>query len=454
MEQFDVVVVGAATAGSFMARRLSERGFSVLVIDKLTQDTLGKRLDIFHMAAFEFDKHKLPRPVQGDEEWAFEFSDTRTYSPSNSYPKHTKNTIVGMHMDKYIALLNRWAEETGAKFCYGAEFSDFVREDGKITGVKYTTGGEEQTVLCKVVVDCSGMSSAARRKFATGERVENFDISDLDKFYVILRYVKFKNSADYVHGSRGWPFFKTWEAPQTDPEGAIYGVGASLSYDYAEKIYQEFESRISLPEYDLTHIERGTTPYRRPPYSFVADGFVVTGDAGCLTKPNNGEGVTSAMVQMEIAVDVLEKALKKGDVSEKSLWKINTLYNKVQGADFSFTRAVLVCAVSAKESEFEYFFKKDIIFSEKFLQGADNGNVELGISDILKMTGNIIGGVLTGKISLSTFNKLVKGIFKGIALQNHYADFPTSENIDDYDEWVERADELWNSIGTMGDTCK
>ena len=34
---------------------------------------------------------------------------------------------------------------------------------------------------------------------------------------------------DFVHGSTSWTYYKTWEAPQMDPEGAIWGVGANFS---------------------------------------------------------------------------------------------------------------------------------------------------------------------------------------------------------------------------------
>jgi choline dehydrogenase-like flavoprotein len=54
MEQFDVLVVGAATAGSYFARKIAEAGHSVLVLDKLTQETLGHRLDIFHVVKGDF----------------------------------------------------------------------------------------------------------------------------------------------------------------------------------------------------------------------------------------------------------------------------------------------------------------------------------------------------------------------------------------------------------------
>lgn len=449
MKKYDVAIIGAATSGSFFARKMAEQGFSVKVIEKLSQEKLGKRLDIFHVCKRDFGNFGIPEVEEGNPIHAFEFEDAYTKSPYDNYPKLTKDKIVGMHMPEYIALMNRWAEEKGAEFEYSASFEDFLLEEGKVSGLKYMSAGETKNISARVVVDCSGTTSAARKKLPINYGVETFDISDEDKFYVILRYVKLKNEEDYLKGSTGYPYYKTWIAPQMDPKGAIIGIGACHSYEYAESIYKEFEQTIRLPEHEITHYERGTTPYTRPPYSFVGDNFIVSGDAACLTKPNNGEGVTSSMVQMMIAASVLGKALRNNDTSKKGLWDINVEYNKKQGADFASTRAILTKAISATKDEFEYFFKKDIIFSEKFLSSAAEGSeIKISAYDTIKMVFGILGGLLTRKISFSTLKKLIEGLFLGEKLKKLYIHFPGSPS--EYDSWVQKADEIWERVGKMG----
>lgn len=234
-----------------------------------------------------------------------------------------------------------------------------------------------------------------------------------------------------------------------DPNGAIIGIGACHSYEYAESVYKEFEKTIRLPEHQITHYERGTTPYTRPPYSFVGDNFIVSGDAACLTKPNNGEGVTSSMVQMMIATSVLGKALRNNDTSKEGLWDINVEYNKKQGADFASTRAILTKAISASKDEFEYFFKKDIIFSEKFLSSAAEGpEIKISASDTMKIVFGILGGLITGKISFSTLKRLWEGLSLGEKLKKLYRDFPISPS--GYAVWVQKAEEIWKRVGKMG----
>ncbi|MEN6340252.1 MAG: hypothetical protein ABFD03_09015, partial [Clostridiaceae bacterium] len=203
MEQFDVVIIGAATAGSFFARRIAETGHSVLVLDKLDKHALGQRLDIFHVGKPDFARFGIPLPEANDD-FAFEFSGGQTFSAFGRYPKKNFGTTVGMHMPRYIARLNRWAKEAGAEFQLGASFVDFLYEDGHISGVLYEKGNQKHEVGAKLVCDCSGIPSVARTKLPSGYGVENFAITDTEKFYVTLRYVTYHDPNDYVRGTRGW----------------------------------------------------------------------------------------------------------------------------------------------------------------------------------------------------------------------------------------------------------
>lgn len=49
MKNYDIIIVGAATAGSYFARRMAERGASVLVLDSKTEEKVGTKYDIFHI---------------------------------------------------------------------------------------------------------------------------------------------------------------------------------------------------------------------------------------------------------------------------------------------------------------------------------------------------------------------------------------------------------------------
>lgn len=452
MKQYDVVIIGAATAGSYFARRMAEQGFRVLVVEKLIPKTLGTRLDIFHVVEGDFGRYGLPKPSQNDPDWAFTFSRSTAYSPSGNYPKTTACPVVGMHMPAYIARLNRWAQEAGAEFLYNAEFTGFLYDNGRIAGIRYTQDGQEQQVAARMVADCSGISSVGRRALPDGYGVENFEITPADMFYVILRYVRFMDPKDYIgdRGSRGWTYYKTWLAPDADPTGGIIGIGANHSFDYAEEIYKTFTQKIDLPPHEVVRIERGVTPYRRPPYSFVADGFIVMGDAACLTKPNCGEGVTSALELSVIAADVIGKLLQEdAPLTRERLWSINKRYVATQGAKFASLLATLIGAVSTSAEENEFFFQQDIVFSQKSFESMGQGEIRFSAGEIATMGAKMLWGVLTGKLRVRTIGALLRSMRNGGAVKAHYDRYPATP--EGFDAWAHKADALWARIGSMAD---
>ena len=110
------------------------------------------------------------------------------------------------------------------------------------------------------------------------------------------------------------------------------------------------------------------------------------------------------------------------------------------------------CFISAfsflTTEEFEYFFKHDIIFSEKFLDTASSGpEIPITLQDIIQIGSNGIAGIATGQISLKTLKLLLEGVTLGGKLKKHYLAFP--ETPKGYDEWVKEADAIWKQVGKM-----
>ena len=256
-------------------------------------------------------------------------------------------------------------------------------------------------------------------------------------FYVILRYAQFKKEQINTF----WLNTKSWFAPfSPDKTQKIIGTGATGSFENCKKTCEKLDKVSTEDEYSIVRTEKGTTPYRRPPYSLVADNFIVTGDAACLTKPDCGEGVTSAMVMMDIAAEVLDEALKKNDTSKKALWRINKEYNKAQGADFCVVRAFLTKVIKASDEEIEYCFKNRIIFTEKFL---DNGKIT--VKDVLDVITGVIKAVKNKEISSETVKGVLTGAKLGIELRQHYMNYPdTPEKLG---KWAVRASRLWDKVG-------
>ncbi|MDR2046957.1 MAG: NAD(P)/FAD-dependent oxidoreductase [Clostridiales bacterium] len=451
-ENYDVMVVGSGTAGIYFAKLMAEQGYSVGVFDAAPKERLGARLNIFHTDAEKFAEFGIPEPKAGDEDYVGYFEYGITKSALDNYPKRTYYGFTVLLLPPYLKRLRGWAEGFGAEFFYDASFTDFIYdENGRVSGAKIRTGGEIRMISARLVADCSGIPSVARRKLKDGGTVENFEIGPRDKFYVILRYVKFKKPEDRVTLSTGWAYYKTWLGPSYDPSRAIAGVGSNLSFDYAEKCYQRFLDRVKLPEFEIDRIERGETPYRRSPYALCTDGFVCLGDAACMTKPYSGEGITSGWVFCRIAAEVAGKIMKGGAYpTEEKLWEANARYARTQGADFAYLFAMLCNAVDCTAEENDFEFKKDIVFAEKTMTDMNrNFNADMPLKDALKLGLRAAGGFLAGKLSPKTMRALLKGLGVAGKLKSHYKKYP--ETPDGFWAWKQKADELWEKAGSMAD---
>ncbi|MBO4894805.1 MAG: NAD(P)/FAD-dependent oxidoreductase [Clostridia bacterium] len=445
-QEYDVLIIGAGTSGAHLAKAVASKGWSVLVIEKLPREKTGTKYDIFHIEEREFARLGIPRPQKGEPGWAFEFEKNYNADPRTLYPKLQTNPIVGLHMHEYTLLLCDLAEKAGAEIMFETAFEAFTSDSyGKISGVTAVKNGETLSIKAKIVVDCSGIGAAARTSLPDTCVIDNKPLGDDDMFYVILRYVKIKNAKDYLDGSTFWAYYKSWIAPCADPEGAIIGIGACHSYEYAEKIYEEMEKTVPLPEYELVKIEKGRTPFTKSPYSLVTDNFIVSGDAGCLTKSVNGEGVTSSIYMLNIAADCIDRAFKIGDTSKETLWKINTEYNRTQGAEFAFLRALLTGVVNAADfNEFEYVFKENIINDE--LLNALNGSA-VPAKVLIKAVANFVKGIVTKNIRLSTVKAAADAFKNAVDISSHYKKFPDSP--EDFNEWRKTADNIYSKIGKI-----
>src|SRR4030065_2915962 len=76
----DAIVVGAGSAGSYFAWRLSRAGYRVLILEARRLSDLGKHIEIFHMDQVRFDESEIPHP--GPPELIHTQEGSRTWSPA------------------------------------------------------------------------------------------------------------------------------------------------------------------------------------------------------------------------------------------------------------------------------------------------------------------------------------------------------------------------------------
>ncbi|WP_419505023.1 NAD(P)/FAD-dependent oxidoreductase [Allofournierella sp.] len=437
-DSYDVLVIGGCTAGLYFAERMAKQGYRVLVAEKDSENVWGTRLDIFHLDMDCFERFGVPRPDADDEAFVQNFTYSVSRSALDRHPKKLHTPVSVMHLPQYVRKLRAWAERQGVKIQFETKFQELLFDgQGRIQGAVLCNNGERFAVKARLVADCSGIDAVVRTRLPESYGVETFVVEPADKYHVVLHYIKLADpERDRVTLSTSWPYYKTWAAPSTDPEGAIFGVGAGGSFETAEENYQGFLRMVSMPPHSLHHIEKGIVPAHRAPYSFVADGFVALGDAACVTKPWNGEGITAHWLQCEIAAQEFGRAMQnEAYPTAESVWQVNTRYMQQQGAYFAQRFAAQSGALDTTPEENDYEFANSIVFK------GDDETTPVDMQESLKK------GIQSGALSMGAVQRLMDGFMAGEKLYQHYLAFPRT--MDGFDTWAKQADDLWQKVDSL-----
>lgn len=441
----DVLVVGGSTAGLFFASRMARQGYNVVVVEKDDEEHHGNRYDIFHLSRSTFQEFGLKEPEDNDAFFSGSFTQNLSRSALNNHTKKSNTQeILLLRRHPFMRYMEQWAVNQGVTVLHDTSFLSpiFDNPEGRLSGACVSSKGETWNIEARLVADASGIPAVVRTSLPNDYGMETFSLGPRDQFYVVLYYAELENpQVDRQVGSCGWPYYKTWIAPQYDPNGVILGVGENLSYEYAEECFADFSAKIALPPHRVTHIEKGSTPYRRPPYSFVADGFVALGDAACLTNSWNGEGITLAWRQAETASEVIGAVLREGKLpTRKNLWEINSRYYMEHGAENEQIRALLAAVVDCSPEENDYEFEQSLFFADE-----NENPLDALFRKILK-------GIIIGRIKIHTVAKLIFAASKSRKLFNHYREYPKKP--EDFSAWMNLCDSLWNRTRSVADVAE
>jgi flavin-dependent dehydrogenase len=169
---------------------------------------------------------------------------------------------------------------------------------------------------------------------------------------------------------------------------------------------------------------------------------MIVGDAGFITKPFSGEGVTSGFTACRIAVDTADAALRTGDTGRRALWGHNVRYFRDQGAKFAGLLAQLNIATGLSRSDINYLFKQDIIFSSFDFESMNRDfEVRLGPGRLLSVAMKLVKGRLGGALSKEGFGALLAAMKIAGKMRAHYEAYP--EDPDRLDAWAAKARELY-----------
>jgi digeranylgeranylglycerophospholipid reductase len=434
----DVIVVGAGTAGCLFARRMAERGYSVVVLEKNRLTALGQHIEIFHMGQDQFDPYGIPHPEP--PELIHTETVNYTLSPDLAVKLPINGTFYVMNMPAFIQRMQGYARDAGAQIIERAEVTDVLIEDGALVGVTGTCDGEPFEARARLVVDASGVAGAVRTRLPDNLGVENDPIPAEKCLYVCLE-LRSEIPEGFPTGSAGYMFHKAfWN--KSYGEDVVLGIGQPNSFDYAWEKLREWREEYFGDPGKVVGRRQGAIPFTRTPFSLVGDGFMLVGDAANQNKPFSGEGVTSGFAAVAIAVDAADRALQRGDVSRERLWDYNVRYQRGQGAKFAASMAQLPAVAELPREDVNYLFHHGVIFTSADFEEL-NATYEMSMrtGKLVKIAATLLWGVLTGQFSYASLRKFLKASSLAGKAKALYLAYP--EDPADFEDWVAKAKAVW-----------
>lgn len=438
IEQCDVLIVGAATSGTYLGWLLAQKGHSVLVIEKDPREKVAERLEIIHFHQKTMHDLNIPPPSAPPE-------------------------LIIARKDIYVARLPLFLqrmypiiEKSGAHVEFSCSFKSLIYENNRIIGAQVEKAGKLYSVKARLVVDASGCASVVRISLPPTYGIETWQYDSTNRYFVILYYIKWLKPDephpdwDYVR-----PYYMLFIDPGYSHAEPIMGLAGPESYANTQKLFEETMAKEPMPPFEITKKEYGSFVVSRQLHSLVADGILCIGDAAAIMNTIGARGIAETWQFCYNAVPILHELLQKPDyLTREALWKITADYTRTIGAEMMFSYTISAAMTYLSEAELNFVIvdlraiidpgvtKPDLPPGTLPPENphADN-EISLSFGRIMRALGKILWAILRGKIALSHFHKFIKMVLLGLKIKKHYKRFPTDPT--QFSKWEIKANALW-----------
>jgi len=448
LKKFDVVVVGAGTAGCMAAKTVANAGLEVCLIDRKKKDNIGEKVCGDAIGKHHFDNLGLDYP--SGKELERMMVGIKICSPDEKTIVRVKGEeVYGFILNRYLfgQRVLRNAIDAGATFLESTQVVEPIIENNFVVGalVKDLTSKSNARLRGRAVVDASGFSAVLRKKLPPEIEIDtNIDKKDVAICYREIRELA-KPIADPEYckiylNQKCAPRGYYWIFPESGTRVNV-GLGVAMSNGFPnpkDRLYSNVLSQALFKGSSIISGGGGHIPTRRPLDCMVGNGVLIAGDAACQVNPLHGGGIGPSMMGGTLAGKTIIEAVEKDDVSRKGMWLYNARYMQSYGAKQAGLDVFRLLLQKLGDDDLNYGMKHRLITDEDVLKTSMGEDLRLNITD---KTIRIFRGLR--KLSLlkelrhtATLLKRVKAL---------YRNYPVSPQ--DFDEWRRKTRDLIKEAG-------
>jgi digeranylgeranylglycerophospholipid reductase len=329
--EYDVVVVGAGTAGTYAAATIADAGYDVVILERKSAEEAG------HIACGDAIKgaDAFPSAIPKSK---IEPAMTNTDVDHGRFEIPQEDVVLDIPVPGELAVVDRWeygrrlidaADDAGVTFEYDVVVQDVVQENGQVTGVEGKRDGEYVRYNGELVIDAAGSLSILQDSadlsaatFDTNVTYSQFT-SAYREIVEVPEPVDWSDALVFKPTDRAAGYL--WYFPRTETT-INAGLGFQMTEPPMQLVADLKRDLLDRPEFaDATVTDKlgAALPTRRPYDSAVAPGFIAVGDAAGHVNPTTGGGIAGAAYAGEYAGKQAIDAIESGDVSEAALWEYN-----------------------------------------------------------------------------------------------------------------------------------
>lgn len=440
--EYDLVIVGAGSAGCIAAYTAAKRGFDVCLIDAKPKNIIGNKICGngfgYHHAekiCFTIPEHTKTNEIEG----------IIIYSPSGYEWKVSGGKYNGVMLNRLAFgqyLLNR-AIESGAELKDKTIIKGPIVKNDFVKGV-ITYSGE---IYADVVIDAAGLRSPIRSKLPESFGIETeIGDKDVNVGYREIRKVRhdFKNKRFceiYLNPDK-FPGGYAWIFPQSNKTVNV-GLGVQKLKNCPNPRKRLYETVLKMELFENSElIEKGgmDVSTRRSLSSLVGNGVLIAGEAGSIIDPVIGGGNGQALVTGKFAAEVACDALENERIDKESLWNYNLKYfaeKDSYGQKYTPVDAFRIFLQSLSPKDLDYAREHEIIKEGDLISLTTEGELKLSITEKAK---RFFEGI--NRISLLKDINYIKNVMQEIKI--HCSNYPNHP--EELNEWEAKIDLIFSDL--------
>lgn len=444
MEDYDVIVVGAGTAGCLAAKTTAEAGLKVCLVERKRREEVGEKICGDALGEHHLRTCGLEKPQSGELDKRIE--GIKIYSPDMETVFTIKHEdFVGYLLNRRLfgqwllrKALDRSAVLLDRKLCSGP----IVRKNC-VTGilVRDLKTGKDTQLEGKVVVDASGFFASVRRKLPREIGLETEVANeDVEACYREIRQLRQEGEdtkfCEIYLNQKVTPGGYTWIFSKSGARVNV-GLGICMRGKFPNPKDQLYRHVLTKPLFEGSLLLNGGAwydPTRRPLDNMVGNGVVLIGDAASLVNPIHGGGIGPSMLSGLFAGRAIVNALEKGDVSREVLWPYNCRYVETYGTKQASLDIFRLFLIASNDEELSYGMKYQLLTEDDVLKAGMGDEFHLNVGETAKR-------VFRGLKRPRFLNKLRLTVSMMKRIRAHYAEYP--QTAESFAEWRRKTEGIF-----------